>query len=467
MPSSPLPLLLDFDHQYHRDQRQSADFLHRRDRRLALDYQRRHGSLPGQAAWLGEIGAASGPEQSKHPDSAAGLRGWRRLRLLFMALGAVLGVLTMLGLLYYDGGRRINVTLIVAMALLQLLLALLTSAQAMVGARPWRGLFRDGAPRWWPLPEPAPMLRVLQPHLAARIAHGGGLAFGLCALLTLLTQVLIKDLAFGWSTTLQASAAGYHELMRALAWPWREWLPSAVPSLELVERSRYFRLDQGAPAEPALLGGWWPFLAMLWAVYAVIPRLLLLAFGSWQLRRRALALLRDHPGHTALLERFNTAYVESDRPADHEPLPASRSPRIDGGPALPVPGTLIRWAGAGAGQPGLARHLIQGDEPLVLNAGGAASLEQDAETLAEAAQCNRPLVIVTRGWEPPTGELQDFLTDARQRCAAGTPLILVPLAAGGDPAPARDDTLAQWRRFALRQKDPRLSVAGFSVAEAD
>ncbi|QJX02635.1 DUF2868 domain-containing protein [Alcanivorax sp. IO_7] len=81
------------------------------------------------------------------------------------------------------------------------------------------------------------MLRQLQPQLAARAAQAGGLAFALTALATLLAQVLVRDLAFGWSTTLQTSAPAYQQLMDALAWPWRAWLPAAVPGPDLVAQS--------------------------------------------------------------------------------------------------------------------------------------------------------------------------------------------------------------------------------------
>lgn len=462
MPSSPLTLLLDFDDQYHRDQHQRADFLHRRDRRLALEHQRLHGVTPNPATWLRSITGQPAHRAATDPR----LRGWRRLRVLFIVTGAVLGALTMLGLLYYDGGRRINVTLIVAVALLQLLLALATSAQTLLGARPWPGLFRQGTPRWWPLPEPAPMLRRLQAPLAARVAHGGGLAFALTALLTLLVQVVVSDLAFGWSTTLQASANGYHQLMAALAWPWHAWLPAAVPSLELVEQSRYFRLSESVPADPGLLGGWWAFLVMLWLCYVLLPRVILLIVSRTQINRHATRLLCTHAGMAALLERFVTPYVASEQRGDGGQGPLNGGNDQPPGPALPIAGTLIRWAGAGDEHPALAAHLIRDPSPLILDAGGAASLEQDTHALTGAAQRHQPLVIVTRGWEPPTGELKDFLTDARDILGADTPLILVPLAAQKTFALAQGDALAQWRRFARRHGDPHLSIADCPAAEA-
>ncbi|GAA5132666.1 DUF2868 domain-containing protein [Alloalcanivorax gelatiniphagus] len=432
MSSSPLRLLLDFDAQYRRDRDQTPAFLHRRDRRLALVREQAGATPPSLAEWLHAVG------NGRHDTTS--LRRWRRLNGGLLLAGGVLGVLTMLGLLYVTGPARINVTLFLALVLMQLLLALATTGQALVGWRPWGGLLGRGGPE-----QGAPALRQLQPQLAARAAQTGGLAFAVTALLTLLAQILVRDLAFGWSTTLQTSAPAYHRLVETLAWPWRGWLPGAVPGLELVAQSRYFRLESGAPADPALLGGWWPFLVMTWLTYVVMPRLALLLLAQAHLRRRARRLLRDHPGVAALRERFATPWVDS---GDEAPA-ATPLTTPAAAPAPPPPadtGTLIRWAGAGDGD--LVRHLV-GEVP-ILDAGGAATLEQDRDTL-NRADGGRPVVILVRAWEPPTGDLADFLDDARAHWGPATPILLQPLATD-------DQALAPWQRFLARRQDPALQL---------
>lgn len=444
-----LSLLLDFDDQYRRDQQQDAGFLHRRDRRLA----REHGfdGRGSPAPWLQAVRGRPLTEAAGDPR----LRNWRRLRLLFVAVGIVLGMMTMLGLLYYDGGRRISVTLIVAVALLQLLLALVTTGQALVGWRPWHGLYKGGMPRWLAgRGESPPMLRALQAPLAARVAHSGGLAFAVAALLILLTQVLIHDLAFGWSTTLQTSAPAFHELTTALAWPWHTWLPEAVPSLDLVEQSRYFRAGTRVAAHPAVLGNWWRFLVMLWLCYVLVPRIVLLALSRVQLVWRARRLLAAHPGRAAWRERCATPWVESGGDSGNGNPPAGHG---DEQALMPVQAgrVLIRWADAG--YPGLARDVF-GQGMVSLAAGGSASLEEDGEALARAVQAGGPVIVTARGWEPPTGELADFLEDARARL--GNRLIqLVPLSADDAPGHADEAMLAQWRRFVARCDDPGLVLA--------
>ena len=377
------------------------------------------------------------------------------MRVLFVVGGSVLGAATMLGLLYYDGGRRINVTLIIGVALLQLLLALLTTAQAWIGWQPWHGVFRSLGGRWLPEhAEPQPVLRTLAAPLAARIAQSGGLAFGIAALIVLLSQVVIHDLAFGWSTTLQASAPAYHDLTNALARPWRGWMPSAVPSLALVEQSRYFRVGATVATNPELLGIWWRFIAMLWLFYVIVPRVMLLALARAQLAWRVRQQLAVHPGRAALRERCTTPWIDSGGGSGTGTLPPD-----DSGTLAPTPATpgrvLIRWADAG--DPGLARQWL-GAAALSLEAGGSASLDADGAVLEQARAMGGPVIILARGWEPPTGELADFITHARRRLDL-VPIQLLPLAPELPLMLPAAPALAPWRRFIERLQQPNVVIA--------
>ncbi len=452
-----LSLLLAFDEQYHRDQQQDRDFLHRRDRRLAVE-RGIDGRRATLAAWLR---AVRGPDADAAPD-AIPLRAWRWTRVLFVVIGAVLGAAAMLGLLYYDGGRRINVTLIIGVALLQLLLALVASAEAWIGWQPWRGVLRSLVTRWSAMrPEPADarrphpsVLRTLAAPLAARVAQSGGLAFAVAALVVLLSQVVIHDLAFGWSTTLQASAPAYHDLTSALAWPWHRWIPGAVPSLPLVEQSRYFHAGSASAVNPELLGIWWRFLAMLWITYVVVPRVVLLGLARVQLGWRVRRALATHPGRRPLRERCSTPWVDSGEGVGSGSVPADAGAR-----AVPPPATpgrvLIRWADAG--DAALAQRWL-GADGASLDAGGSASLDADRQVLETARAAGGPVIVVARGWEPPTGELADFLGQARARLG-GAPIQIVPLAPGSPLALPDGPRLAPWLRFAERLRDPAIVVA--------
>jgi hypothetical protein len=65
-------------------------------------------------------------------------------------------------------------------------------------------------------------------------------SFGL--LLALLAMVVTKDIAFAWSTTLHITPETFQDFLTTVAFPWRDFAPSAVPSMALIEQSQYFRL---------------------------------------------------------------------------------------------------------------------------------------------------------------------------------------------------------------------------------
>lgn len=448
MPDSGIRQLLEFDSQVQRDSDQSPAFLHRRDRRFALDCRDR-GLSPTPQLWLEHVRRLRAPLPAEDP-----LRPWRRLATGFALAGLITGVIAMVGLLFYDGGQRINLTVILAFVMLQCLLAVITTVQAFAGWQPWRWLLRKlmGA-------SPASALRPLQPMLMARAAHTGGLMFGLSGLATLLVLVVVQDLAFGWSTTLDTGPDRYYQLLATVAAPWQSLWPAAFPDRELVEATRFFRSAGEGTANPSLWGRWWPFVAMVWTTYVIIPRLVLLALATIHPGIRARRELARHPGMIALQYRMETPALDTGNRHND----AADQPDINtSGHLHPLPAgqVLIRWAGAG--EPELPDTLAAGYQQ-ILAAGGNAALAHDNAVIEEAGKAlaeapNPSVAVITRSWEPPTGELADFLQLARKSWPATTVIALVPMAAQPDQAPP-DHQLNQWLRFAERTGDSQLIVS--------
>ncbi|WP_417565371.1 DUF2868 domain-containing protein [Marinobacter sp.] len=444
MTDRPLRLLLGFDAQAQRDKSQPPAFLHRRDRKFALVCQEQ-GVAPDAARWLAHLDRLSGPGTT--PSAAdQTLAFWRRVNTGFAAAGLVVGVLTMAGLLFYDGGQRINITVLLAFVLLQLLLALFTSVQSIVGWQPWRWLirrFQAGEAR-------KGTINRLHPLLMARAAHLGGLCFAVSGLVTLLVMVVVQDLAFGWSTTLETPAANYHQLVQLIAAPWAWLWPSAAPDLALIEATRFFRADaENASLDPALWGQWWPFFTMLWATWVLLPRLLLWLLTSVLIRNRARRLTSSHPAMHALLYRMETPALDTgNEHNDADDLPDTRI--RDNLLPLPDSDTLLCWAGAG--EPELPETLRCGKQ-LIVPAGGRASLTEDEQALNQIADHLKTggnnVILLTRCWEPPTGELQDFLESARGLWPRGTRVALLPLAADINREPDTHQ-IQPWLRFAER-----------------
>ena len=79
-------------------------------------------------------------------------------------------------------------------------------------------------------------------------------------------------------------------------------------------------------------------------------------------------------------------------------------------------------------------------------------------TQALSGETSPAVVLITRSWEPPTGELHDFLDQAREQWPAGTKVILLPLAADANRMPP-DHLIQPWLRFTERLPAGFASVA--------
>jgi hypothetical protein len=284
----------------------------------------------------------------------------------------------------------------------------------------------------------------------ARAAHLGGIAFATAGLITLLAMVVIQDLAFGWSTTLDTAAASYHTVISTLATPWAWAWPAATPDLALVEATRFFRADTPPDnPDPALWGQWWPFVTMLWTVWVLLPRVILWFLAAAQTRQKARRLLASHPAMHALMYRMETPALDTGNSHhDADDLPDTRARNN----LRPLPDSDILLCWAGAGQPELPEALSAGKQ-LVLRAGGSASLSDDDQTVQRISEHlksrAKAVILLVRCWQPPTGELQDFLDTARGSWPSASRVALVPLAADSNREPdARQ--VQPWLRFAER-----------------
>jgi len=448
-----LRLLLDFDACAQRDKGQASVFLHRRDRKFALTCKEQSVEATPKR-WIAYINRFSGAEIGREKLTQT-LRFWKCVNTSFLVIGALFGIFSMLSLLFFDGGHRINVTVIIAFVAFQLLLAVFTTAQSLVGWRPWHSVikrFRKNSQ--------SSVLTGLQPVLMARAAQLGGLCFALGGLITLLVMVLLQDLAFGWSTTLETGASSYHAMIAAIAAPWAWLWPAAAPEIGLVEATRFFRASLGQDnITPNLWGQWWPFIAMLWTTWALLPRLILYLLAGILIKRKARQLLLKHPAMSALMYRMETEILETGN--DHND--ASDFPNLNNQQSLtPLPKSSIILTWAGAGESELPTLLTEAKR-IQAKVGGRSTLEDDEKTLEKVAEqlvreAKRCVLLATRCWEPPTGELEDFITRAKELWPEGAHIVLVPLASNISREPEQHH-IQQWLRFAGRMQSQFVSVS--------
>ena len=288
-----------------------------------------------------------------------------------------------------------------------------------------------------------------------------GFFLGVLALSLLL--VTFTDLAFGWSTTLGLGAERVHGWVSIVAAPWAAWWPAAAPDLELVERSRYFRLEQGGlPLERvAVLGSWWPFVLATVLVYGLLPRLLFLALCYWRLRAAVRRLLLFDPEVTALLDRLDAPMVGLEGSGEEESLAPPTEKLAGLAPSSLVADeelACVIWNAAVTDSAATAwmERVLALRPRMVLRLSTLQTLEDQSATLAALPETLRRVLVFTKGWEPPLLEFMDFLGMLRERVGGGCSVTVVPLdvAAAGVERVQRD----VWARALGRLRDPALTV---------
>ena len=76
-----------------------------------------------------------------------------------------------------------------------------------------------------------------------KLVSGAGLWFSVGIVSGVLFLASTQDLAFYWSTSLGLDSERMREWIAAISLPWKTLGPSAVPSANLVEVSRFFRIE--------------------------------------------------------------------------------------------------------------------------------------------------------------------------------------------------------------------------------
>jgi hypothetical protein len=493
--------LIDLEAQLARDRDVSPAALEARDREIVTGWT----ATPTRSAllsrWLESLRARD--PGALFPGRAVSLAlSWVRAALVL--LGLALGWATCAALLAFTGGHPVDVfavLLVLVLAQVALLAALAvalvlpaaTLGAPLVGAfrelagaavrRVAGGLARRGrapaewAALWHRLRARRSLYHRVEPWLLLGLTQAFGVAFNVGALAALLRAVVFSDVAFGWGTTLlELSAARFHALASILSAPWGWLLPDAVPSLALVEATRYSRLEgaylhagPGRAADPALVGGWWPFLAAAIACYGLLPRAAALAAARLRTRRLLSRVPAGDAEVSRLVRRLTEPHVDA-RGADEgaaAPLvpPARERPHAAPGAA---PAGVVLWRdvpGGPALEQAVRRHV--GREVAWLRAAGGRDAGSDEPELARAladggapgSAARGPVVVVAEGFEAPDRAALRLVRSLRGAAGPERELIVLLVDVDGDRVRgAADAAVRIWRDGLAPLEDPGLLV---------
>jgi len=426
-------------------------------------------------------------EHERKPDVGLRLqRGRQLVTALMVSLGAGTGCAVALAAFHYDGSVPVNVVTLLAVLvvapLLLLLLTLLLIVARSLGLRAISDLLAAvnpgaiAAALYRRLARPPRIAAELFGWHAGRSAAAGrfskwqflywsqaaAVAFSLATLATGGALITFTDLAFGWSTTLRIDAATVNTIVSAVAFPWRSFVPSAVPDPTLIEQSQFFRLTGTALLDihaSRTLAGWWSFVMLAIVSYGLLPRALLLAVARWRLAAATRALLVEDPRVTALCDRMDspvveTSAIEPEHPRLYHTVPERAHPPKDSDS-----GRAVIWSGSidRGSADSYARGHLGIALGTIVEAGGDRPLSADRDALETITAANgSTLVIFTRAWEPPLLEFLDYLAALRRNLGPRQSIIVVPVPETSDGVTAVEH--ATWAKAVAQLADPHLYV---------
>ena len=272
------------------------------------------------------------------------------------------------------------------------------------------------------------------------------LLFSVGLLFALLVIVISKDIAFSWSTTLNVSNMGFFKLLACIGFPWGHTLPSAIPSVELIEMSHYYRLGENLNTQMIQnadkLGAWWKYLAMVTLFYAIFLRFLLWLATRYGYQEQLEKDFLELDGVQKLLREFNTPFVSTESPKEEKHLEIVKESDEQVSHAVAkVYETIIGWN-------------FSNDEILLVNdakgisssnistVGGNNSFAEDQKVAKEA---RAEVILYVKSWEPPTMDFIDFLEELLANDSVQE-IQVYPLGTVGRNYESDEREVAIWKR---------------------
>lgn len=393
-----------------------------------------------------------------------------RVSALLLLASFLLGIFSGVGLLSYSGHEPVNVLYFLGVVLLLPLITMSMTLWAMIRANQSSNMLIHISPAYWMerivalLPDKSQEL-LSKLHINPQIGNWMtiwrsqllALGFSLGLFLALLGVVATRDIAFGWSSTLRISPQELHHLFSFVALPWSTILPEALPSLELIEKSHYFRLGGELSVDmiksASLLGEWWKFLLMSTLFYALFLRLILFFVAGIGLRKALERGALSMDSVREMLREMRTPLITTEA-IEHEEL-LQIDDEIVEVVHTPLDKSFTSVIGWAMDSETIAMHndrkAIYGEE--IYEVGGIHSLESDDQIIESITT---DTLLYVKSWEPPTMDFVDFLTLLAKRGEFSITLYPLGIAENGYEATERDYTMWSQKIAGVRLDNVRM-----------
>lgn len=343
--------------------------------------------------------------------------------LVLVIVGFVVGLFSGMALLSYNGHAPVNVIYFMSMVIVLPLLTMTLTLLSMFKAHHTQSVLIHLSPSFWMekivalLPhkvqknvEELKINPLLANWIVIKRSQLIALFFSIGLLVSLLVVVATKDIAFAWSTTLHIDAEAFHGFLNMLAFPWRSWVPSAVPSLELIEQSQYFRLGDNLSEEmvhnASKLGEWWKFLALATLFYAIVLRFCMYLLSLMGLHIAVKKAVLSLGGVSTLLRDMNEPIITSNAQDHVESNETAIQGDLKKVQTLDASYDMVQGWAMNEAQLHVLNDSMHVITPLVYDVGGTNTLEEDAEIIHKS---HGEVLLYVKVWEPPTMDFMDYL----------------------------------------------------------
>ena len=250
------------------------------------------------------------------------------------------------------------------------------------------------------------------------ITQLGGFAFSLGALASCTYLVTFSDLAFAWNTTLDVSPDFFHRIVSIVSAPWSIFFPDLVPTIDLVESTRYFRLDGSylsMQSNALSAGGWWSFLICILIFYGLIPRFIFMTASRFALMRAQKQVMFLSAEFDSLYRRL-TAPIFSSQSEHQESHIVMSKKQVNHTRKYPFKSEscyLIVWGETDIDEAEITKTIKAGFHWNIIETFYAGMLDnrQDEQTLKcfEGSKEDIPILLLAESWEAPGKAVQHFL----------------------------------------------------------
>lgn len=334
-----------------------------------------------------------------------------RLSRPILAIGFFIGLILSLSALSGDDSGRVNLLYLLLVFLLLPLLGAVISVLSLFGNKGINLARLASLLPIWSQTQKNTLRKIRQSHMDKPWlflqSQAAALAYSAASLFVFMILLLTTDINFVWRSTL-LEAEQLLPLLTFLASPWFFW-DLAQPSLELLQATQDSRLTQ-TYSNTESFGQWWAFVLATQLVYSFFLRGMLLVIGKFWLRQ-----LDNKKTEQQLAKSKKNAPLAKEKTSSTEAI----------GHSLPSNYALNNWAGLSAEK--LSQLALQPNQELHIN-------------ILDNVQHDGQQLLLVKAWEPPMGELQDYMLDGQG--------LLFPInTVGGKLTPPEKKHLQEWLRF--------------------